>query len=963
MDAQALTEAFRRGCFAVALSGLGVVILAACGVWLFRQARRLHASCQGQPVLRRLALMALLVLAFTVGGTKTNGVNNLPPQQMALPQLQPIALPQPAAPRLQGSLPVTNLAPIATWSRTGAYSNEYVIEFPENWCFPHGTNHLASVALVARGEVFPSEQAEDPLVALATPLSVKPGDSEVVHGPTTNNSYRIEWHACSRSRTVFDPIDAAIELCRNGDVEVTENGVTTRTPRALPFAHDGYGQDAEWVAANFTNAAEILAVSYPQWVDAQVGTDLTNGLYKLTVTVSEDPPETTQISVGDLSVAVTNAGAYVFLLEKGPAYALHFFPASTNIAVSAVDDIPALRSPPRLRSEMVWGDGIWTVQAGDFECGYLPGSAHAECWWLPMLVGTPDIAHIAPDSPETTFTAVVLDCAHPEDATFEWKVCEGLVAATPYAQSTVVTAGEFPSWRRVWMAVEARFGPFDWLTSSLDFTVGTNAVPQAGVALTVPRVMFANDDDDNDDGTNDYDVVNFDYPEDDVVKGSVEFKSDVSTNGTVRVVIEGFGGDVYTNQDATAWPPETFDVAIAGESEHKIDLYFNPFSFGAYQNASVTAVWIPESGDPQTSSVPFTVVRPVAEPICSETAEYAVLGTNHVYTVNPCGVAVGNDAYFRVRVLPATLPDAEITWTNRDGHVAFVGGCTGRDVHVRGVSAGDAQLEVLIGGRERHAPTFTLKVVEPQTFKITAWIISGKNDALPWRVEDVQAMIAPLNDIYRQVGVSFYLDTITVTNIPDAYNLPYDSTTNDLWGVDRLVDIGHDTGGVECYFVNSLVRPNNKPGPLACNDLQGIVLSAEASCITLAHEIGHAFGLSDIYASNREKDTDIPAASEQHVYREFVSESCCMCDWNGGCDGKGACGTRYYPPATTLDAVLHRLLMYGVGGGEDDGRDLTIGSVRGVWYKQVGSERIWYVGPAPVGFFDNEDKHPVPIHQ
>ena len=141
------------------------------------------------------------------------------------------------------------------------------------------------------------------------------------------------------------------------------------------------------------------------------------------------------------------------------------------------------------------------------------------------------------------------------------------------------------------------------------------------------------------------------------------------------------------------------------------------------------------------------------------------------------------------------------------------------------------------------------------------------------------------------------------------------------------------------------------------------MLSAEASCITLAHEIGHAFGLSDIYASNREKDADIPVASEQHIYREFISESCCMDDWNGGCRGRGACGTRYYPPATTLDAVLHRLLMYGAGGGEDDGRDLTIGSVRGVWYKSIGGERIWYVGPAPVGFFDNEDRHVVPIHQ
>ena len=35
-----------------------------------------------------------------------------------------------------------------------------------------------------------------------------------------------------------------------------------------------FGQDAEWVTANFTNATEILAVGYPQWVDAQVGEGL-----------------------------------------------------------------------------------------------------------------------------------------------------------------------------------------------------------------------------------------------------------------------------------------------------------------------------------------------------------------------------------------------------------------------------------------------------------------------------------------------------------------------------------------------------------------------------------------------------------------------------------------------------------------------------------------------------------------
>ena len=80
------------------------------------------------------------------------------------------------------------------------------------------------------------------------------------------------------------------------------------------------------VMANFTNATEILSVGYPQWVDGQVGEGLTNGLYKFTATMPDDPPETVQLVVGDLSVAVANAGEYVFLLEKRIDYEYGIIP-------------------------------------------------------------------------------------------------------------------------------------------------------------------------------------------------------------------------------------------------------------------------------------------------------------------------------------------------------------------------------------------------------------------------------------------------------------------------------------------------------------------------------------------------------------------------------------------------------------------------------------------------------------
>ena len=59
------------------------------------------------------------------------------------------------------------------------------------------------------------------------------------------------------------------------------------------------------------------------------------------------------------------------------------------------------------------------------------------------------------------------------------------------------------------MSVTAMFGSAGSLTSSLDFSTGTNSVPQSGISLSVPRMMFQNDDDDNNDGVVDFGVVDF----------------------------------------------------------------------------------------------------------------------------------------------------------------------------------------------------------------------------------------------------------------------------------------------------------------------------------------------------------------------------------------------------------------------------------------------------------------------
>ena len=105
-------------------------------------------------------------------------------------------------------------------------------------------------------------------------------------------------------------------------------------PRELPFSHAGFGQDVAWVAANFTNAIEILAVGYPQWVDQQVGVGLTNGLYKFTATIGDHELN----SYLDGFTYGTNSTPQVHLSLDAPDTIL----VDTNIYINAVSGLLSL---------------------------------------------------------------------------------------------------------------------------------------------------------------------------------------------------------------------------------------------------------------------------------------------------------------------------------------------------------------------------------------------------------------------------------------------------------------------------------------------------------------------------------------------------------------------------------------------------------------------------------------------
>ena len=88
---------------------------------------------------------------------------------------------------------------------------------------------------------------------------------------------------------------------------------------------------------------------------------------------------------------------------------------------------------------------------------------------------------------------------------------------------------------------------------------------------------------------------------------------------------------------------------------------------------------------------------------------------------------------------------------------------------------------------------------------------------------------------------------------------------------------------------------------------------------------------------------------ELNVRNDKASMTNMTHDWNGGCNGRGEAGTRYYVYGLGMENVIGRLLMYGESTENDKRRDLSAGDVRGVWCSFVGDEKVYEQSDAPIG--------------
>ena len=220
--------------------------------------------------------------------------------------------------------------------------------------------------------------------------------------------------------------------------------------------------------------------------------------------------------------------------------------------------------------------------------------------------------------------------------------------------------------------------------------------------------------------------------------------------------------------------------------------------------------------------------------------------------------------------------------------------------------------------------------------KLYCWIVADDTGESHHSPESITNQVVSLNRIYSQVAMSFTIESISQTNCTRLANVVYSNATQKA----ELCALASQADGLEVYFVESITE-----NTAAFCGRSGIVVSRDVNGTTLAHEIGHACGLSDIYDSySRETDLAVTGMLQKIYFTH---------DWG------------WYPENVTQAQLVQRLLMYGYNTGSTHKGDISRGDVYGLWYEQVWNpsrnayDKVWQLGLAPVGFKLHGNRHPV----
>lgn len=210
-----------------------------------------------------------------------------------------------------------------------------------------------------------------------------------------------------------------------------------------------------------------------------------------------------------------------------------------------------------------------------------------------------------------------------------------------------------------------------------------------------------------------------------------------------------------------------------------------------------------------------------------------------------------------------------------------------------------------------------------EPIELHCWIVADDFGVTLHSSEAISNSVVELNKIYSQVGMSFCVRAISCTNSTYLTRIVF---TNDMQKAE-LYSLSKGSSGLKIYFVESITDATD-----AFHGKSGIVISKANNRTTLAHEVGHACGLCDIYDFHPETDYRVQGGPSEERFTQ---------DWG------------WYPENESQVSIIRRLLMYGYNTGSKG--DISGGNVYGLWYQTYRSddgevEKDWQLGLAPVGF-------------
>ena len=245
-----------------------------------------------------------------------------------------------------------------------------------------------------------------------------------------------------------------------------------------------------------------------------------------------------------------------------------------------------------------------------------------------------------------------------------------------------------------------------------------------------------------------------------------------------------------------------------------------------------------------------------------------------------------------------------------------------------------------------HQPRFEMPIVQRRTIPVRAFVVKAPNVRSQIPNSRIVGMVEYANRIYEQVGIRFNLLSISrdvgTTNdwVLAEYDVdPMTGATNRNQISAQAITLmnsytNHDC--VELYFVGMITNNN----AAAFRSVPGIAVSQLATSHVVAHEMGHALGLSDCY-----NYSEVNANTTKDFSKIDISVACFasrMRDWGS------ALGRGFYAKSDKYALVQQSFLMYGRDGKTSvdipDGAVLSISnkamSVGSAYHIPVGASAI-----------------------